>query len=325
MAKKNSKPAGKGKGAAKPLPGIPLEKAVARVHEMLDPSSKVTHNEVLEDRLGNKRQFDVVIRGTFGGHPVLGVVECKDHNRKKNPDAVEAFAKKCENLGAHLKIMVSRLGFMKQALKVAKHENIVCLSLLPGDYGQTGLKLNATWYAQIWGWTDIKLALEDSDIPPGLGEYTANDVLLGDQPVLNLFLKELATTHVKEKTLGLLKRVIEFDNPMELDIKGKRFKTQRVRFRATRVCSHKRKQLQLFGDGVYDWQKDKWTFLKGGQLFGSEWNGDYSDWEEYEGTIPPDSSDPFRGLVILYCLPRLPPGMIPENPLGAIYETPRAV
>jgi hypothetical protein len=325
MGKKNSKPVAKRKGAAKPLPGIPLEKAVARVQEMLDPNSKVSHNEVLEDRVGNMRQFDVVIRGTFGGHPILGVVECKDHNRKKNTDAVEAFAKKSENLGAHLKIMVSRLGFTRQALKVAKHESIICLSLLPGDYGQTGLKLDMTSYAQIWEWTDIKLAIEDPDIPLGLGEYTADDVLFGGQPILNLFLKELATTYVKEKTLGLLKRVIEFDTPVELDIKGNKFKTQRVLFRATRVCAHKRKQLRLFGDGVYNWQSDKWTFLPGGQLFGSEWKGDYSDWEDYDGTIPPDSQEPFRSLIVLYRLPRLPPGIIPENVLGAIYETPIAV
>jgi hypothetical protein len=302
-----------------------LEKAVARVQEMLDPNSEVTHNEVLHDRLGNKRQFDVIIRGTFGGHPVLGAVECKDHNRKKNPDVVEAFAKKCENLGAHLKIIVSRLGFTKQALKLARHENILCLSLLPADYGQTGLKLTVTSHAQIWEWIDIKLALEDADIPADLGEYTAHDVILGDQPVLNLFLKELATTHVKEKTLGVLKRVIEFATPVDLEINGKRFKTQQVRFRATRACGHKRKELQLFGDGVYDWQNDKWTFLKGGQVFGSEWKGDYSDWEDYDGTILPDSSEPFGILVVLYRLPRVPPGIIPENELGAIYETPVAV
>ncbi|HUG33171.1 MAG TPA: hypothetical protein VMJ90_00265 [Anaerolineales bacterium] len=325
MTKKNSKPAEKGKRAAKPLPGITLERAVARVQEMLDPNSKVTHNEMLEDRLGNSRQFDVVIRGTFGGLPVLGVVECKDHNRKKNPDVVEAFAKKCENVGAHLKIMVSRLGFTKQALRVAGHENIVCLSLLPGDYGQTGLKLNMTAYAQIWEWTDIKLALESADIPLGLAEYNADDVLFKGQPVLDLFLKELATTHVKEKTLGVLKRVIEFDAPVELSIKGRRSKTQRVRFRATRTCAHKRKQLQLFGDGVYDWQNDKWIFPKGGQIFGSEWKGDYSDWEDYNGTIPPDSSEPFRCMVVLYRLPRPTSDTIPENVLGAIYENPIAV
>jgi hypothetical protein len=191
--------------------------------------------------------------------------------------------------------------------------------LLPGDYGQTGLKLNVTSYAQIWSWTDIKLGLENSDIPADLGEYAAEDILLGGQPVLDLVFKELGTTHVKEKTLGPLKRVLEFDNPVELEIKGKTFKTQQVRFGATRVCSHKRKRVELFGDGVYDWQNKNLTVPNDGQIFGSPWKGDYSDWEEYDGAIPPDSSDPFRLLIVLY---RLPPDIIPENPLGAIYETP---
>jgi hypothetical protein len=84
------------------VPGIGLEKIVARIQQMMDPNSTVTHNEVLEDRVGNSRQYDVVIRGRFGGRPVLGVMECKDHSRKKGPDAVEAFAKKSENLGANL-------------------------------------------------------------------------------------------------------------------------------------------------------------------------------------------------------------------------------
>ena len=88
-------------------PGTRLEEVVARIQQMMDPNSIVTHNEMLEDRVGNKRQYDVVIRGHFGGRPVLGIVECKDHNRKKGPDAVEAFAKKTDNLGANLRIMVS--------------------------------------------------------------------------------------------------------------------------------------------------------------------------------------------------------------------------
>jgi hypothetical protein len=97
-------------------PGVSLERIVARIQQMMDPNSTVTHNEVLEDRVGNRRQYDVVIRGHFGGRPVLGVMECKDHSRKRGPDAVEAFAKKTENLGANLRIIVARKGFTKQAL-----------------------------------------------------------------------------------------------------------------------------------------------------------------------------------------------------------------
>ncbi|MCK4488379.1 MAG: hypothetical protein KAU38_16665 [Desulfobacterales bacterium] len=79
-------------------PGVSLEKVVSRIQQMMDKNSTVTHNELLKDRVGNKRQYDVVIRGQFGGRRVLGIIECKDHSRKKGPIAIEAFAKKTENL-----------------------------------------------------------------------------------------------------------------------------------------------------------------------------------------------------------------------------------
>src|SRR5262245_8334361 len=115
------------------LPGVALEEAVARLQQMMDPNATVTHDEKLTDRIGNVRQFDIVIRGQFAGRPILGAIECKDHNRKKGPRDVGAFAKEAEHLNANLKIMVSRKGFTKQALRLAKFEGISCLSLLPHD------------------------------------------------------------------------------------------------------------------------------------------------------------------------------------------------
>jgi hypothetical protein len=206
------------KAGKKPNPWIPLERAAARIQQMLDPHSKVTHNETLIDRLGNKRQFDVVVRGTFAGHAVLGVLECKDHGRKMNPDAVEGFAKKCENLGADLKLMVSRLGFTKQALKVAKHENIRCLSLLPGDYDQTGLNLKVTCYAQIWSWADITLSLVPDR--PDIAGISANDVLLGGKTVLELFDNDLEQNFPTYTTLGPVRRIVEFGSPLTLTLKS---------------------------------------------------------------------------------------------------------
>ena len=121
----------KKKDTSKKLPGISLELAVANIQKMIDPNSTVTHDEKLKDRVGNIRQYDVVIRGKFGGRQVLGVIECKDHSRKIGPSVIEAFSKKTENLGANLRLIVSRKGFTKQALTLAKHENTGCLSLLP--------------------------------------------------------------------------------------------------------------------------------------------------------------------------------------------------
>ena len=76
MAK--NKPTKNDQTGKKDAPGVKLERIVSKIQQMMDPRSTVTHNELLKDRVGNKRQYDVIIRGRFGGQPVLGVIECKD-------------------------------------------------------------------------------------------------------------------------------------------------------------------------------------------------------------------------------------------------------
>jgi hypothetical protein len=143
----------------KKRPGVSLELAVANIQKMMDLNSTVTHDEKLEDRIGNIRQYDVVIRGQFGGRQVLGVIECKDHSRKKGPSSIEGFSKKTENLGVNLRLIVSRKGFTKQALKLAKHENIGCLSLLPDHPEQVGFGIGDMWYGVIRKWSNIRLTV----------------------------------------------------------------------------------------------------------------------------------------------------------------------
>jgi hypothetical protein len=171
----------------KDAPGVSLEKLVVRVQQMMDPNSTVSHNERLEDRIGNTRQYDVVIRGRFGGRPVLGVIECKDHNRKKGPTAVEAFAKKTENLGANLRLMVSKKGFTKQALDLAKHEHIGCLSLLPADPKQAGFSIGDMWYGVIRLWTNPRLVIHFAVPPAPIATFRNETVKWGGKRVINWF------------------------------------------------------------------------------------------------------------------------------------------
>jgi hypothetical protein len=65
---------GKGRKRQRPAarddaPGVGLEKVVARIQQMMDRNSTVTHNEWLVDRIGLRRQYDVVVRGQFAGQP----------------------------------------------------------------------------------------------------------------------------------------------------------------------------------------------------------------------------------------------------------------
>lgn len=93
--------------------GESFERRVLEIQQKLAPDTELFHDEKVSDIHGIERQFDVVMRGTFAGRPVLGVIECRDNSRRKGLDAVEAFAKKCESVGANLRLMVSRRGFTK--------------------------------------------------------------------------------------------------------------------------------------------------------------------------------------------------------------------
>ncbi len=157
-------------------PGLSLELVVTKIQQMMDSGSVVTHNEKLVDRVGNKRQYDVVIRGNFGGRPVLGIIEVKDHSRRKGPSTIESFAKKTENFGANLRLIVSRKGFTKQALNLAKHENIGCLSLLPDNPDQVGFSIGNMMYGLIDQWTNFYLNVRfaTSETPPSLPSFDAN-------------------------------------------------------------------------------------------------------------------------------------------------------
>lgn len=285
-------------------PGISLEIAVARMQALLDPASEVIHDKVLVDRIGNKRQFDVVVRGTFAGHAVLAVVECKDHGRRKGPDSVEAFAKKCENVGADLKVMVSRLGFTRQAVNLAKHENIRCLSLLPGDERQTGLALRATCYARIWSWKDIRFAL----VPdfPQIGQFDANHFLLGGKHLLALFDEDLDAHFPQHRTPGAVRRVVRFDRPSVVSVGDQCIEVTAIKFAATRACSYRRRDIQYFGDAVFDWQKEQWTVPNAGEVVSTAWRGDFSEWQEVAEPLPEALGQPFQWILDIFLPPRSP-------------------
>ncbi len=137
--------------------GKSLEKAVAKIQQMMDPNSTVTHNEFLTDKLGHSRQFDVVIRGKLGGRDILGVIEYKDWNDKVGTPEVEAFVMKSRYVNANIVLMVSPKGFTAPALALAKHEGVGTLSLLPNDPEDSGFTLGVTWYAKAWRWSQLEV------------------------------------------------------------------------------------------------------------------------------------------------------------------------
>jgi hypothetical protein len=300
MATKKGSRKGGRKSRSRDLPGVALEKIVAHIQQLMDPNSTVTHNEKLVDRVGNKRQYDVVIRGTFGGRPVLGVMECKDHSRKKGPAAIEAFAKKTENLNANLKLIVSKKGFTEQALTLARHEGISCLSLLPDDPKQAGFGLGNMWFGVIRKWTDTHLIVHFAGDKPPLEGFASGSVKWNGKPVVNWFPRHLLVERGDEPRDGVgIHLKMEFDQVRKLEIEGSEYDVKALSCIATRVVKKKKKWVSWTGDAFVDWHTGQCTIPAGGTIVGSAVETDLSLWDDYDGPIPEISKDAAKEFITL--------------------------
>jgi hypothetical protein len=285
MAKKREAKKKIKKTKKKELPGVILEKAVARVQQMMDKNSVVTHNEDLADRLGNIRLCDVVIRGSFGGKPMLGVAECRDHNRKKGPDAVEAFAKKTEHLGANLRMMVSKKGFTRQALVVAKHEFISCFSLLPSDSTQ-GFMVGQFWYGLIRRWLGVYIVLRFPSPVSDLGQWSYEGLLWQKKPIINWFLNELFETHAKDREPGKYCLSLAFPKGIMIEVNSIECTATEIGCIGELVESRKRTWVSWTGDAYFDWEKNAIQIPGGVPLTSSGVATDMTLWDDFEGKMP---------------------------------------
>lgn len=267
-------------------PGLPLELAVARIQQMFDPNSTVTHDEKLRDRVGNIRQYDVVFRGHFAGQPAIGVIECKDHSRKKGPDAVEAFSKKTEHLGANFKMMVSRKGFTKQALSLAEHDHIVCLSLAPDDPKLTGFSIGQFWYGLICSWTKMQLTvhLAGDIILPDV--FSTSRVLYQGKPVIHWFMRELFTKRLQDTQKGQVCIELPFAQPQILEIEGVEYLATAVSCIALGKYQKKSHWVYWTGDAFYDWHAKRLQVPAKANLVTSAVPSDLSEWPDFDGEIP---------------------------------------
>jgi hypothetical protein len=276
--------------------GVEFEKTVARIQQKLDPGSTVTHDETLVDRVGNCRQFDVVIRGQFGGRDVLGVIECRDHKRRKGPSAIEGFAKKAEHVNANLRLMVSRRGFTEQALNLARHEGIGCLSLLPEDPKQVGFGIGEMWYARLLRWGQASLTVYRADeARPLPTEFASDSVSWNGKPVMNWFLKQLDTRYRLLKETGTYTLAVKFDRPRDLEIAGDMYSVKGLSFSAERIREYKRQWVTWSGDAFYDWHAGTFAVPPSGVIVGSPVDvRTFADWMDWDRDVPAEGTKFFR-------------------------------
>jgi hypothetical protein len=289
--------------------GKKLEATVARIQQMMDPNTTVTRNEVLIDRLGNKREFDVVIRGSVGGRALLGVIECRDHKRRKGPAAVEGFAKKCENLNANLRTMVSRGGFTKQALVVAKHEGIGCLSLLPDDPLQVGFGIGDMWYGVHLN-AKMSLTVHFASTPAPEIQFDPLSVKHSGIPVIHWFMREYfgsIPSDPYDAKGGTWTRSVSFRLPVTIEINNVAYTVRGLDAVANSSLEYKRQFVLWTGDAFYDWHAERFTIPPAGRVVGSSVDTHMIEgWTTFEGPLPERQEGIGLARAILYVRPQWP-------------------
>jgi hypothetical protein len=322
MAKKRLK-RNAGPKRKQPLPGAELERVVFQLQGMMGPKATVKHDQKFKDRLGHLRQIDVLIEGKFGGWPTIGVIECKDNSRRKRLDAVEAFAKKTEHLGAGLRLMVSKKGFAKNALALAKHEHIHCLSLIPDESHAFGMEVGEWWYGVISSWVHFELTVFWADDNQRIEQFAAEEVLWQGKPVLNWFWREFVVTHRGRTKDGGGTLCMNFLQPRNLEIKGKSYPVKALSCTARAAFIKKRKWFTYFGHAFFDWHTGKITIPPGAKVNTSPITEDLPQWDDYAGEIPglENSEDMLLSRGVLMLTQTVPPDF-PIPDLGEFRPVP---
>lgn len=93
------------------------------------PNVTVESPKYLTDKVtGEPREHDIVLTQRSPQRTTITAIECRDRSRRVTVNQVEEFHAKCEHTGVNKRVIVSRLGFFKTALKKAAHYGIDCLT-----------------------------------------------------------------------------------------------------------------------------------------------------------------------------------------------------
>lgn len=261
-------------------PGIAFEKTVAAIQTQIDPNSCVTHNETLVDRLGHTRQFDVVIRGSFAGQPMLGVIECKDLKRKIGNPEVEAFIAKANEINANFKILISKTGFSKPSLEKCAHYGVQPLSLLEKDPANRSFFVGTRWTADVVRWQKIRTQLQFAQQPTTPVNFDANELHIGGKRVLDWYTNYLIDNEDKFTEFGWCAGVdVVFDQPQVIQIKESiEHLCTGISFEAELLCQKLERLVGISGTGFLNWNSQQVTFPPGSTITTDGVPTDFSQW-----------------------------------------------
>jgi Restriction endonuclease len=117
-----------------------LERLVKGIQCNLDPDAVVCWSEKIQGR-----QFDVSVRFRAGNLDYLVLFEVKNKSRRASAQDIEAFVTKARDQNANKIVFVTKAGFQKSAIDVAKRHNV---SLFTVGFDESNIAPigNSTWF-----------------------------------------------------------------------------------------------------------------------------------------------------------------------------------
>ena len=237
-----------------PTPGEPFEKLVAQIQARIDPTSQVTHNEFIVDRLNQRRQFDVVIRGDFAGQKMLGVIECKDLGRKVGTPEIDAFNTKAQDINANFKVIASKRGFTEPALCKARHYGIRLVSLLEPEILDREFAFGDWWQAKLLRWNQLAIQAYPDDQSGRYLDVPPQDLQINGGRILDWFTNYLLREGHKDHSVGwVIGFQLTFDHPIPISTPSATVPCKGISFHAERECLEFERFVPLSAEAFVDW------------------------------------------------------------------------
>jgi len=112
-----------------------LQRTVKLIEEAKGGFLTIDESALLPDKeTGEKREVDIILKGTLNSHPITVSFEVVDRSRKIDSGWVEQMLRKHQTLPTDKLILVSGSGFTKPARKKAEYNHVKIIDLSGGDH-----------------------------------------------------------------------------------------------------------------------------------------------------------------------------------------------
>lgn len=173
--------------------GLDFEELTTNViSKIVDPSVQQIERNIRIDGPDGKREIDILITYTTNGIQHRTIIECKDYNKPVQIEKLDAIASKMLDVKANKAVMITRVGYTRQAKAKAERLNIDLYTVHQALHPTWGIDIEIpVLVTEIIPTAQYRLIVPPSPprIPPKL-TFPEGSLIVNDMNLLKLFEEE---------------------------------------------------------------------------------------------------------------------------------------